>query len=92
MGKDKEIPMSTHHIVPRSMGGSNDKINRIELRDTTHKALHTLFQNRLIAEQLITTIDLSRKALRPEVRERLLDVLTEHDAYDLDFWYKPKTH
>ena len=92
MWKDKEILMSTHHIVPRSMWGSNDKLNRIEIRDTTHKALHTLFQNKLIAEQLITTVDFSKKALRPEVREWLLEVLTEHDPYDLEFWYKDKTH
>jgi hypothetical protein len=46
----------------------------------------------LIAEQLLTTIDLSRKALRPEVVNRLIETLTIHDAKDLDFWYKEGTH
>jgi hypothetical protein len=47
-----------------------------------------LFANQLIAEQLLTTIDLSSKALRPEVVERLIETLTAHDESDLDFWYK----
>ena len=62
------------------------------IRRTTHSALHTLFQNQLIAEQLITTVNLSSKALRPEVVERLLETLTAHDANDIDFWYSRKTH
>ena len=62
------------------------------IRKTTHSALHTLFQNQLIAEQLITTVNLSSKALRPEVVERLLETLTAHDANDIDFWYSRKTH
>ncbi|MBP5785012.1 MAG: hypothetical protein J6W16_05455 [Methanobrevibacter sp.] len=78
--------------MPRSQYGTSDKHNLIELRTTTHQALHTLFTNKLIAEQLITTVNLSSKALRPEVKERLLETLTANDPYDLDFWYKPQTH
>lgn len=88
----KEIKYSTHHIVPRSMWWSSDKKNLIELRETTHRALHTLFENKLLAEQLITTVELSEKAIRPEVRERLLETLTAHDPSDLDFWYIDRTH
>lgn len=87
--KDKE-KTSTHHIVPRSRDGSSEKRNLIELRTTTHAALHTLFQNQLLAEQLITTVNISSKALRPEVKERLLETLTAHDADDLEFWYRPE--
>lgn len=88
----KELRTSTHHIVPRSMWGNNDKENLIELRETTHRALHTLFANKLLAEQLLTTVELSERALRPEVREWLVETLTAHEANDLDFWYKDKTH
>lgn len=84
--------MSIHHIVPRSRWWSNEDKNLLILRETTHRAIHTLYANKLIAEQLITTLDLSEQAMRPEVRERLLDVLQEHKADDLDFWYKPSTH
>lgn len=89
MKKDNE-KTSTHHIVCRSRYGSSDKHNLIELRKTQHEALHTLFSNQLLAEQLITTVNISSKALRPEVKERLLETLTAHDADDLEFWYKPE--
>lgn len=89
--RDKE-KTTTHHIVCRSRYGSGDKHNLIELRATTHQALHTLFENQLLAEQLITTVNISSKALRPEVKERLLETLTAHDADDLEFWYKPECY
>lgn len=88
--REKGEKTSTHHIVCKSRWGSSDKHNLIELKHTTHQALHTLFQNQLLAEQLITTVNISSKALRPEVRERLLETLTAHDADDLEFWYKPE--
>lgn len=50
--------------------------------------MHTLFYNQLLAEQLITTVNISSKALRPEVKERLLETLTAHEADDLEFWYR----
>ena len=83
---------SIHHIVPRSKWGNNESKNLLELRDSKHRALHTLFDNKLIAEQLLTTLDLSKKAMRPEVLERLVETLTAHDESDLDFWYKDNTH
>lgn len=88
--KSERERTSTHHIVCRSRFGSSHKHNLIELKDTTHRALHTLFNNQLLAEQLITTVNISSKALRPEVKERLLETLTAHDADDLEFWYKPE--
>ncbi len=83
---------SVHHIVPRSVWGNNEGQNLLEIKDNLHRSFHHLFANKLIAEQLLTTIDLSRKALRPEVRERLIETLTAHDPSDLDFWYKDETH
>ena len=88
----KWIDTSVHHIVPKSRGGSNDGQNLLEIKDNLHRAFHHLFANRLIAEQLLVTISLSRKALRPETKERLIKTLTLHDAEDLDFWYKEWTH
>lgn len=83
---------SVHHVLPSSRGWTSDRQNLLELRDSKHRALHTLFANQLIAEQLLTTIDISRKAMRPEVVERLIETLTAHDESDLDFWYKDGTH
>lgn len=78
--------------MPRSQWWKSNEENLIVLRESKHRAIHTLFANKLIAEQLITTLDLSKQAMRPEVRERLLNVLTVHEVDDLDFWYKPNTH
>lgn len=77
-----ENQYSTHHILPRSRFGSSDPCNLEILKNTTHRALHTLFQNQMIAEQLITTVNLSEKALRDDVRQRLLEVLTEKNIHD----------
>lgn len=83
---------SVHHIVPRSRWWTSEGQNLLELKDNLHRSLHHLFANQLIAEQLLTTIDLNSKALRPEVVEWLVETLSMHEATDLDFWYKDKTH
>ena len=91
MGK-KENRTSVHHLVCKSRWGRNDEDNMVTLKHNYHQAIHTLFANQLLAEQLITTVNLSEKALRPEVREWLLETLTAHDPEDLDFRYKDNTH
>lgn len=83
-----EDQYSKHHILPKSRWGSSENCNIEMLKNTTHRALHTLFQNQMIAEQLITTVELSEKALREDVRERLLDVLTSKNIHDPYTWYK----
>ena len=88
----KEKRYSHHHILPRSQWWTDNDENIVLLPETTHRAIHTLHSNRLIAEQLITTLDISKQAMRPEVVEWLVDTLTAHDVNDLDFWYKPSTH
>ena len=45
------------------------------IKDNHHRALHVLFQNQLIAEQLITTVNLSAKALRDDVIQWILETL-----------------
>lgn len=77
-----EEKYSIHHILPRSQHGSSESINLELLRNTTHRAIHTLFQNQMIASQLITTIWLSEKALRDDVREWLLETLNQRNILD----------
>lgn len=77
-----ENAYSIHHILPKSQHGSSESINLELLRNTTHRAIHTLFQNQMIAEQLITTVWLSEKALREDVREWLLETLTSRNILD----------
>lgn len=73
---------SIHHILPKSQHGSSESINLELLRNTQHRAIHTLFANQMLAEQLITTIWYSEKALREDVRERLLETLTSRNILD----------
>ena len=82
---------SKHHILPKSRYWSNESCNIELLKNTTHRALHTLFQNQMIAEQLITTVELSEKALREDVRERLIETLTSKNIHDPYTWYKEES-
>lgn len=73
---------SKHHILPKSKFWSSDPCNIEILKNSTHRALHTLFQNQMIAEQLITTIELSDKALREDIKKWLIETLQSKNMYD----------
>lgn len=78
----KEIPMSKHHLLPTSQGWANIAKNIELIRDVNHRAIHTLFENKMIAEQLTTTVNISSKALREDVKQWLLETLTTRDIND----------
>ncbi len=78
----KEIPMSKHHLLPQSQWWANIAKNIELIREVQHRAIHTLFENKLIAEQLLTTVDISSKALRPDIKQWLIDTLTSKDIHD----------
>ena len=91
MSKEKkEIPMSKHHLLPQSQWGANIPRNIELMRDVQHRAIHTLFENKMIAEQLLTTVDISSKALRPDVKQWLIDVLTSKNIDDPYERYDPR--
>ena len=46
--------------------------------------------NQTIAEQLITTVNLSETALREDVKQRLLETLSQRDINDPYEWYDDK--
>lgn len=79
---------SLHHILPKSRDWSNEWSNLEMIKNTTHRAIHTLFTNQMIGEQLITTVSLSEKALREDVRRWLIDTLTSLDIQDPYARYK----
>lgn len=83
----KEDRYSLHHICPKSRLWANTPSNLEYLKDNFHRSLHTLFQNQMIAEQLITTVNISAKALRDDVRERLLETLNQKNIHDPYEWY-----
>lgn len=77
-----EDQYSKHHILPKSRYWSSEYCNIEIIKNSTHRALHTLFQNQMIAEQLITTVELSEKALREDVKKRLIETLTSKNVHD----------
>lgn len=85
--KRKELSYSTHHICPKSIWGNDNPRNLEVLRVSTHRSIHTLYENRNIAHQLLRTIDYSEKAMRPEVVKWLRETLTALDPSDLHEWY-----
>ena len=91
MSKEKKaILMSKHHLLPQSQWGANIAKNIEVIREVQHRAIHTLFENKLIAEQLLTTVDISSKALREDVKQWLIDTLTSKDIHDPYEWYDPR--
>ena len=84
----KEHRYSVHHLLPRSRQGNNEDCNLETLKDNYHRSIHTLFANQIIAEQLITTVNISSKALREDVKQWLLETLNERDIHDPREWYK----
>lgn len=87
--KEGEI-YSRHHLLPRSQHGATNSTNIELIKDTQHRAIHTLFENKMIAEQLIKTIEISEKALREDVKQWLLETLTSKNIYDPYERYKEK--
>lgn len=82
MSKEREIKTSKHHLLPQSQWWANIAKNIEIIREVQHRAIHTLFENQMIAEQLLTTVDISSKALREDVKQWLIDTLTSRDIYD----------
>lgn len=83
--KDRKI--SSHHILPKSRWGKNCDQNIEVIRHNLHQSFHTLFANQMIAEQLITTVNISEKALREDVKQWLLETLSSRDINDPYEWY-----
>ena len=89
----KDKLYTDHHLLCQHPYGtnvewSNDPHNILRISDVKHRAIHALFENFMLAEQLITMVNISEKALRPEVKQWLLDTLTSRDIHDPEEWYK----
>lgn len=55
---------------------------------TTHRAIHTLFDNKVFWEQIVKLIDLNAKALKPEIAAELIECLNQRDLQDPEARYK----
>ena len=84
----RENQYSEHHILPKSREWSSNEHNLLYIKESTHRAIHTLFQNQMIGEQLINMVWLSAKALKWEVVWWLLDTFMSKDIRDPSQRYK----
>lgn len=87
--------LTIHHLLCQhpetdtNLRWSNDPTNLVKLKENYHSAIHTVFANKMIANQLLTCVDISEKALLPEVRDWLVETLTQTiDPLDPTLRYK----
>lgn len=83
-----EKKFSLHHQLCESRGWLTNTTNCEMIRDTTHRAIHCLFQNQTFAEKLITMTNLDAKALRPDVVQWLIEALEARWVDDIWARYK----
>lgn len=89
MGRKKDrIEYSLHHILPSSRWWKTNDINCEMIRRTTHSAIHTLFSNEILPEQIVRLLNISSKSVKPEIVKELLEVLQERDIHNPEWWYK----
>lgn len=74
-----------HHILPTSREGTNQDGNIVRLDIRKHRALHMLFDNRTVPEQIDRLIGIASTALTEEVQSDILEILREKD---FAYWYK----
>lgn len=56
--------------------------------DVKHRSQHNLFDNLMLPEQILKLIEMSEKALKPEVVKFLKDMITSRDIHNPREWYK----
>lgn len=84
---------SDHHELPQNPAWtkehwSNHPNNIKRLKDVKHRAIHDLFENLMFPEQVITLIELSDTALKPEIKEEFLEFIKRRDIHNPRQRYK----
>ena len=79
--------ITKHHILPKSLWGNRHYDNIAKLRETKHRALHTMFHNQAPHEQVLELIDLTWKAINKTFSEAIIE--TVH-WFDIEEMYNEK--
>ena len=58
------MKLTSHHLLPKSKGGSGIKENREDLSEDYHRAFHKVFQNDTPSEQIIRLLTLNNNCLQ----------------------------
>ena len=75
--------ITKHHIIPKSMGGSNHTHNIEKKTQNMHRAHHLLYDNQVPHEQLLTIIDLTGKAFNRAFAEDIKSVIYDYNIEDV---------
>lgn len=57
MKRQHQNGQTKHHLIPRSKGGASEEWNIRDVPENRHQAWHTVFQDQLPEEVIVTLID-----------------------------------
>ena len=80
------MEQDTHHIIPKSMWGSNDKSNLIIIGQDLHRALHCVFGNGWPREQLEQLLNINERVISQETKNSIIDLLDKQDTERYKQW------
>jgi len=80
---------SRHHIVPTSVGGSNDKRNIVKLLHKYHVAFHQIFNNLPPHLQIARLLNVNGTALEEDFKLRVSEILESEYIYRGGILKKP---
>jgi hypothetical protein len=71
---------NTHHIVARSRGGSNSKINTRKLNERFHSNWHRVFNNLTPTEQLLLVATENQQVFTKEFKTAIVRLIEDFGA------------
>lgn len=81
-------PYTTHHLLPKSKGGTNHPDNKLRLRQNQHRALHCLFDNLTPLQQLEFILDLNDSCLQWDFVQDIENVIDGYKEDVYQIWIK----
>jgi hypothetical protein len=79
---------NTDHICARSVGGSEDSVNKREVDKDWHAALHRVFCNKLPHERVIQLLEWDSPVILHPVVEEVMEFVDE--KIRLNAFYNPR--
>lgn len=70
-----------HHRIPTSRGGTDDPSNLLNMWDSTHEALHTVFGDRMPHEQIDRILALNAPVMKDRIRRKIRTLLFTKKLY-----------
>ena len=69
---------NVHHILPRSRGGSDNKVNKQRMNLVSHEDHHKVFNNKTPTEQIIHGLILNEQVLSKEFLTAMMGLIAEY--------------